>query len=942
MQFVKGVTIEAPDVAVSPQEITTLPGTTINATDLFTSTGQRNWTIATIDWGNGATSLLEFANSQWNVIGGQASSTYSYFGTYYPRISLMSDTKVASGFATITVGNFQGFSPLKPIANNTTLQPLLPSDDQITISNLVDTNPRHIGGSHEGSVDWNLGPSQLVHFNANQNSQELELKGSADYLAPGSHFYKLAIKDQLDEMVWGGSIKVASPSLSNLEVLDFAPSSSGRREKVLVAKFKASDTFDPNRFRASIDWGDGSSSVGEVIALSATDKTYGVIGSHSYIFKGSYRLSVTVQDGGATGVSTTIVKNNLAVNAIGQAGQLTHIFVGNFEVISDRTYLSYGYDPETDPSYYPWPHDYGAFNSWYFGGDDTPYQHPLLSEYSGHYRLNTVRWFNQPTAQTDFTARIHGFDKLVGGAITVAQLNEGRKLPLVQMRAKTASSVTFMIAGSDALTFQGATATADWGDGTSSSVGLESASDGSFRIVGSHIYDNPGRYPITFQIKARDHQPTWVFKSEANVRFGVESLIPTQSSFAAQVGQTTGDLMLAKLPASGWSFPWPNASPEQREKFRVGHYFNAAVRWGNEIKTARLVVRPNNDIEIYGEHTFTTLGETSAIIRLETEDGVGIETAIRINVVQTGWSASSQVRTNGLGEGYAVSTGPAGDGNASVLVGTGDVTLTHPVDLDASPGSNVGGNPLLVYSSGTVNVKPIVESLLRNSDIGFEKPVGIDVRILWDTDLADPKLQKATSNPYKTSPVPTVWTSFQSSTVDNTLPAELWVAAKFGASDLPVAHSGIHSYQLQVRLRYANDSTTTAFSPQDTQATYRPDLYFATNGQADVVVRDNEPGDYLGNAFDEINPWGWGWTLSAYDRLVVQDNNDLLWVNAAGSRRWTMNANDRVTWDLFRATEQTSSDLYPKSKVFSGYFYGGPGIVTYEAEKPEFGTLTRI
>ncbi len=40
---------------------------------------------------------------------------------------------------------------------------------------------------------------------------------------------------------------------------------------------------------------------------------------------------------------------------------------------------------------------------------------------------------------------------------------------------------------------------------------------------------------------------------------------------------------------------------------------------------------------------------------------------------------------------------------------TGGLRLVHPLDFDRSPGTSVGGDPVLFYNSETVHVRPVVD-----------------------------------------------------------------------------------------------------------------------------------------------------------------------------------------------------------------------------------------
>ena len=57
-----------------------------------------------------------------------------------------------------------------------------------------------------------------------------------------------------------------------------------------VAEF-GGETLSPTHFWATIDWGDGSTSTGTVVADGAS---YAVTGQHEYAYEGAYAMSVRV------------------------------------------------------------------------------------------------------------------------------------------------------------------------------------------------------------------------------------------------------------------------------------------------------------------------------------------------------------------------------------------------------------------------------------------------------------------------------------------------------------------------------------------------------------------------------------------------------------------------------------------------------------------------
>jgi hypothetical protein len=60
----------------------------------------------------------------------------------------------------------------------------------------------------------------------------------------------------------------------------------------------------------------------------------------------------------------------------------------------------------------------------------------------------------------------------------------------------------------------------------------------------------------------------------------------------------------------------------------------------------------------------------------------------------------------------------------------GDVSVSHPLDLDLSPGTDQSGNPALVYNSDSVHVRPIAQATLT-SDNSTALPSQLGIKLVW-------------------------------------------------------------------------------------------------------------------------------------------------------------------------------------------------------------------
>jgi RHS repeat-associated protein len=142
----------------------------------------------------------------------------------------------------------------------------------------------------------------------------------------------------------------------------------------------------------------------------------------------------------------------------------------------------------------------------------------------------------------------------------------------------------------------------------------------------------------------------------------------------------------------------------------------------------------------------------------------------------------------------------------------GDVSVTHELDLDQSPGTEQSGNAALVYHSDSVSVRPIVQAALTTPNSGA-LPTSIGVQLTWDGVLQS-------ANPINFS-------------TTGLAPGDVLLASAQVAS--PVATTGRHSWSLRVVIPGQPDAVASGI-------TY-------------VVTQD-------------ASPFGAGWTFSPVDQLV--------------------------------------------------------------------------
>src|SRR5262249_39545504 len=94
--------------------------------------------------------------------------------------------------------------------------------------------------------------------------------------------------------------------------------------------------------------------------------------------------------------------------------------------------------------------------------------------------------------------------------------------------------------------------------------------------------------------------------------------------------------------------------------------------------------------------------------------------------VNADWTLDAARRSEGFDEGYQQSFGPA-----SVALNSGALLLAQQLDFDLSPGTASGRDPLLVFNSGTLEVRPVIQADLKGA-AGVETPSELEVQLVWN------------------------------------------------------------------------------------------------------------------------------------------------------------------------------------------------------------------
>ncbi len=260
---------------------------------------------ATITWGDGQSSVGTVTADpsvagQFDVTG---SNTYADEGVF-PVTVLITDGSSATAVGLAIVAD----APLKVTAA------AVSATEGTAFSGLVatfaDANPGAAAGDFTATIAWGDGYTSPGTIGADPNGG-FDVRGSNTYAVGGTDSVRVAVVDA------GGS---TGTDTGKATVFDPPPVVTGRvfSGPVEGAAFigVVASFVDPvpggtaSNYAATIDWGDGQTSLGALIAIPVVAGGFNVSGTHTYAEAGSYSVIVTIMDVGgasASAASTAVV-----------------------------------------------------------------------------------------------------------------------------------------------------------------------------------------------------------------------------------------------------------------------------------------------------------------------------------------------------------------------------------------------------------------------------------------------------------------------------------------------------------------------------------------------------------------------------------------------------------------------------------------------------------
>ncbi len=195
------------------------------------------------------------------------------------------------------------------------------------VATVKDGNPFGLASDLQATIDWGDGRISPASLRPNKDGG-FDIVGEQLYVVPGVYQGSVSVKDK------GGSTATALFLINVTDVLPplmvtpvrVSPVAGTSTGTVVVATITSGSSAPKStELSAIIDWGDGTTTQGQVVA-TGTGTTFLVESNHLYVTKGSFPITVIVTDGlGRTSQGTSIVEV-AAQNVVLDGPRVTKVF----------------------------------------------------------------------------------------------------------------------------------------------------------------------------------------------------------------------------------------------------------------------------------------------------------------------------------------------------------------------------------------------------------------------------------------------------------------------------------------------------------------------------------------------------------------------------------------------------------------------------------------
>jgi FG-GAP-like repeat len=556
---------------------------------------------ATINWGDGTTTT-------GTVSGSNGSFTVTDTHTYADEFA--NDTSETPFQLTATIVRTTDHTTIAPSGSITAAD----SDDltvtggavgssgqslsNVTVASFTDAYTGNVASDFIATINWGDGSTSAGTISGGGGS--FDVAGSHTYAHTGQNTTTITVREDFATGGGASGTGTANVGLAGQEVLSSA-TENVTLNGATVATFTDGNSSDTaGDFTATINWGDGTTSVGTV---SGGNGSFSVTGTHTYADEGSASLVATIVSTG----NTTITPAGTVTIAEGDALTVTGLTInGSPNVLFSGTAATF-----TDTDTGNVAGDFTATINW---GDGTT----TVGTISGGGGAFSVSGSHTYASAGQDTLTIQVADDAPGTATGsgtgTANIGFAGRVVLQSATENVALNgatvATFGDNSGD--TASQFTAAINWGDGTTT-VGTVSGGSGSFTVTGSHTYADEASAPLTATV-TRTTDNAQITPS-GNVTVGEADALTGQgvAPISATAHQALNNVMVATF--------------SDTDTANFASDFTATINWGDGQTTTGTVAGSNGSFSVTGSHTYSG-GTHDTITVTMADDAPGTATAM--------------------------------------------------------------------------------------------------------------------------------------------------------------------------------------------------------------------------------------------------------------------------------------------------------------------------
>ena len=272
---------------------------------------------------------------------------------------------------------------------------------------------------------------------------------------------------------------------------------------------------------------------------------------------------------------------------------------------------------------------------------------------------------------------------------------------------------TFLDTDSDAAdeTF---TAFINWGDGQQD-VGTVINDAGVFAVVGHHTYQEAGDFDVNILAQEESSANGIVISSEAVIQWAALEGTKKQGAF---VGIPTSD----QVPLASFA---GDLDPSIVQNLEVN------IDWGDGSNTPGTIEEQGGHWVIEGSHDYVASASGGYPVDIHVTDTAIDGTSVTDSISATFTMDVAEESTYFVPTNDPFTQKVIAIGEIAVGLNAGTLRLSHPLDFDLNPGTDVGGNPALDYNSQSALPDPVVQVTLV-TDLGQPFPASVQLQLTWN------------------------------------------------------------------------------------------------------------------------------------------------------------------------------------------------------------------